>query len=109
MRKPTQREALQKALQKSLEKADRKALAEVAEVLTEGCTYSDERDELLVIMSDAGIASIAFRSEQLRATAERDAKRATHLNGVATRNEIDASSGAVASGAPKDGGRAEHR
>lgn len=114
MRKPTKREALLKALQKALEKAERAVLAEVAEVLVKGGAFSDERDDLLLAMSDAGITSVALESEQLGLKAERDAKRATHLKGVATRNEIEVNldkfrSASAANAELKDDGHTEHR
>ena len=98
MRKLSQREALRRALQKAVDNAEKASLGAVAEVLAKGCTYSDERDEILVIMADADITSIAFPSEQACARAERDRRRSVHQTGVTIRNEVEAGIGASQTG-----------
>ncbi len=114
MPKPSKRDALGRSLKEIIDEADRPALEAAAEAMAENAAYPDERDKILVVMADAGITSKKFPREQARAKAERDAKRAAHFNGVATRNEIDANLDLFRSASAADDGlkndrRAEHR
>lgn len=114
MPKPSKRDALRRSLKVVIDEADRPALEAAAEAMAEHAAYPDERDKILLIMADADITSKKFPDEQASAKAKRDAKRATHLNGVATRHEIDANldlfrCAPATNDGLKNAGRAEHR
>lgn len=111
MRKSSQRDTLRRSLKEIIDGADKPALEAAAEAMAEKAAYPDEKKRILLIMADADITSTKFPDEQAKAKAERDKKRAAHLDGVATRNEIDAEfeSASAASDELKNEGHAEHR
>ena len=114
MRKLSQRDALRRSLKEVIDEADKPALEAAAEAMAEHAAYPDERDKILLIMADADITSKKFPDEQAGAKLKRDAKRATHLNGVATRNEMEAAldpfmSVSSANDGLRGDGRTDHR
>lgn len=114
MRKSSQRDSTRRSFKELIDEVDKPALEAGLEAMAEHAAYLDELDKILLIMTDAGMTSKKFSREQARAKAERDVKRAAHLNGVATRAEVEANldlfrSASAANDGLKNDGRADNR